>query len=68
MKSLTVELPDRLAQELEAMVQDGWVSTEEEAVRIALWEFVRRSPRQLAEQYQLDDVAWALEAKGSSAV
>jgi Arc/MetJ-type ribon-helix-helix transcriptional regulator len=63
MRSLTVELPDRLAEELDAMVQSGWFSSEAEAVRLGLWEFLRRSHRDLTEQFQREDIAWALEHK-----
>ena len=33
MKSIKVELPDRLAEELDAMVKAGWFSNEAEAMR-----------------------------------
>ena len=36
MKSIKVDLPDRLAQELDAMVKAGWFSNEAEAMRSAL--------------------------------
>lgn len=63
MKSVTVELPDRLADELEAAVKSGWFHTEGEAVRLALLEFFRRHPGELTEQFQREDIAWALQQK-----
>ena len=63
MKSLTVELPDKLAEELGAVVKAGWYSDEGEAVRLALREFLRRQRRELEEQFQREDIAWALKAK-----
>lgn len=51
MKTIQVELPDRLAELLQEMVQEGWFQSEEEAVRAALLEFLRRHPRQLAERF-----------------
>ncbi len=63
MKSLQVELPDALAAELEALVQKGWFRTEDEVVRIALVEFVRRHRFELLEQFQREDIAWALQQR-----
>ena len=67
MKSIQIELPDKLAQELEAMVKAGWFSTEEEVVRLALLEFVRRHRLELFERFQREDIAWALKQKGATA-
>jgi Arc/MetJ-type ribon-helix-helix transcriptional regulator len=62
-KAVTVELPDKLAQELDAVVEAGWFSDEGEAVRLALREFLRRQRRELEERFQREDIAWALKAK-----
>ena len=59
MKTIQVELPDRLAELLHEMVREGWFQSEEEAVRAALFEFLRRHPRQLAERFQMEDIQWA---------
>lgn len=64
MKSINVELPDKLAQELDAMVKSGWFSDEGEAMRLALREFVRRNRLELLERFQREDIAWALKQKG----
>lgn len=63
MKSLQVELPDKLADELKLLVKDGWFRNEEEAIRQALLELVRRNRTELLERYQRDDIAWALGQK-----
>ncbi len=42
MKSIRIELPDKLAAELNVMVKAGWFSDDAEVVRLALLEFVRR--------------------------
>ena len=60
MKSVHVELPDKLAAELDALVKAGWFHSEEEVLRLALAEFVRRRRFELAEQFQREDIAWAL--------
>lgn len=64
MKSVHVELPDKLAAELDALVKAGWFHSEEEVLRLALAEFVRRRRFELAEQFQREDIAWALQQKG----
>ena len=63
MKSLQVKLPDALAAELEALVQKGWFRNEDEVVRMALVEFVRRHRFELLEQFQREDIAWALQQR-----
>ena len=63
MTTLQVQLPDRLAQLLREMVEEGWFTSEEEAVRAALWEFLRRHTLQLTEQFQLEDIEWARQLR-----
>ena len=66
MKSMHVELPDKLADELNLLVQAGWFRDEEEAVRLALTEFVRRNRAELLERFQREDIAWALRQRGTT--
>lgn len=63
MKTLTVELPDRVAESLEGLVEAGWFRDEAEVVRLALVEFLNRHRLQLAEQFQREDISWALQQK-----
>jgi Arc/MetJ-type ribon-helix-helix transcriptional regulator len=67
MKAIKVELPDKLAAEVETYVKAGWFSSEAEVVPAALMEFVRRSRVELLEQFMRDDIRWALTQKGSPA-
>ena len=66
MKSIQIELPEQLAQELETLIQRGWFHSEEEAIRFALLEFMQRHRLELLEQFQRDDIAWALRQKDST--
>ncbi len=66
MKSIQVELPEKVAQEIDAMVQEGWFKNEAEAVRLALLEFVRRHHLELLERFQREDIAWATRQKGAT--
>jgi Arc/MetJ-type ribon-helix-helix transcriptional regulator len=61
MKTISVELPERLTEEINTLVETGWFVDETELVRAALREFIRRNRFGLAEQFQRDDIAWALQ-------
>jgi len=63
MKELHLQLPDRLAEAVDALVRDGWFSSETEIARLALAEFVRHRRFALAEQFQREDIAWALSQR-----
>lgn len=65
-KSRQVDLPDKLADELKLLVEAGWFQSQEEAVRVALLEFVRRHRAELIERFQREDIAWALQHQESS--
>ena len=66
MKSFQVELPDKLAHELDVMVQTGWFHSEDEVIRFALLEFIRHHRFALLEQFQHEDIEWALQQKGAA--
>ena len=65
MKTLKVDLPDQLAKEVQGLVQAGWFASEAEIARLALAEFVHRHGFQLQEQFQREDIRWALSLKDS---
>ena len=66
-KSLKVESPDRLADEVSRMVREGWFESENELVRAALAEFLRTRQAELQERFQREDIGWAVaEAKPKS--
>lgn len=64
MKSLNVDLPDKVAEELSRLVQSGWFRSEAEAVRMALLEFLSNQRARLEEKFQREDIDWALQQKG----
>ena len=61
MKTIAVDLPERITTEIGALVENGWFVDETEIIRTALWEFMRRNRFALAEQFQRADIAWALQ-------
>lgn len=66
MKSIEVELPDKLADELNRLIEAGWFQNQEEAVRAAVLEFVRKSRVELRERFQREDIRWALAQREAS--
>lgn len=64
MKSLNVDVPDQIAEDITRMIRDGWFHSEHELVRAALIEFLRTRRHELQERFQREDISWALaEAK-----
>ena len=66
MKTIEVKLPDKLAEEIDVIIKAGWFSSEGEIVRMALLEFIRRHRLELLERFQREDIAWALQQKGTA--
>lgn len=64
-KTLKIQLPDQLAKRIETLVQAGWFASEEELARLALSEFLRHHSFELQEQFQRDDIQWALSLEAS---
>ena len=54
MKTVVVELPDRITTEIGTLVENGWFANETEIIQTALWEFMRRNRLALAGQYLLN--------------
>jgi Arc/MetJ-type ribon-helix-helix transcriptional regulator len=61
MKTLMLELPEQLTEEIDALVENGWFVDKNEVIRAALREFVRHNRFVLAEEFQRADIAWALQ-------
>jgi Arc/MetJ-type ribon-helix-helix transcriptional regulator len=67
MKTIQLELPDKLAVEVEALVGTGWFVSEGELIRAALLDFVRRNRADLLEGFLREDIRWALSQKEQAA-
>ena len=65
MKVIQVEVPDVIAEELDAAVKSGLFHSADEAVRQALAEFLRHNRLQLLERFQREDISWALQLKNT---
>lgn len=66
MKTVKVNLPEKLAVEVENYVKGGWFSNESEVIRVALQEFIRRHRFELIEKFMKQDIEWALKLKKAS--
>ena len=63
MKQIQIELPDKIADQIETMVRDGWFQDEGELLRTAVVEFLQNRRLALTEEFQREDIAWALQQK-----
>ena len=66
MKSINVDLPEKIAEELSRLVETGWFRDEAEAVRVALVEFLGHRAAELQERFQHDDIEWALRERNKA--
>ncbi len=63
MKTLSITVPDALADRLEQFVRDGWVADSEQAVVEALRRFLDSHRPELIERQVLDDLDWGLHGR-----
>jgi predicted transcriptional regulator len=66
MKTITIGLPEALAERLQELVKAGWFTSEEEIGRLALADLVGRRRYELQERFQREDVAWAAAQKAGA--
>lgn len=62
MKTMTLELPEKLAADVDNAVKAGWFTDPQEAIRQAVREFLNSRRLDLQEKQQLEDIAWARQA------
>jgi Arc/MetJ-type ribon-helix-helix transcriptional regulator len=62
-KTLKIDVPEKLASKVEELVHAGWFASEAEVALRALAEFVHRHSFELQEQFQREDIRWALSLK-----
>jgi len=62
MTTLTLDLPEALAAELDAAVEAGWFTSQAEAVRAAVRDLVSHRKLAVMEKQQLADIDWAVNA------
>ena len=63
MMVVQIELPDTVAAELTSLIKSGWFTDEAEVVRVALMEYLSRHHFALVEEFQREDIAWAMQQR-----
>lgn len=61
MKTLTIECPDQLHEQLAKLVEAGWFKSPEEGLVEALRRYLSGHSVELQEKQILEDVDWALK-------
>ena len=60
MKTIKVQIPDRMYQQIETLVHEGWFRDREDIVNVALRKFLEANQPELLEQFFHEDVEWGL--------
>lgn len=67
MTTIQIEVPEKLAEGISNLVKMGWFLSEGELARQALTEFLQRFHPELQEEFQREDIAWALSLRNQGA-
>ena len=59
MKTISITVPDHLAEQIHDYVRSGFFLSEPDVVLAAISEFVRRNRVDLMERLAREDIAWA---------
>lgn len=59
MKTVSINLPDNLAEQINDYVKAGFFHSEPDVILAAMSEFVRRNRVDLMERFAREDIAWA---------
>ena len=63
MKTVTIQYPDQLDEQLQKLVSAGWFKTPEEGVVEALRRYLSGHSVELQEKQILEDVEWGLHGR-----
>ncbi len=61
MKTLSITVPDHLAERITDYVKAGFFLSEPDVILAAMAEFVRRNQVDLMERFAREDIAWAVK-------
>lgn len=67
MRTVTLRLPPKTLGEIKRYVKAGWFVSDDEAIRAAVFEFVRRNRLEVVDRFMREDIAWALGRKNRAA-
>lgn len=63
MKTIKMQIPDKLYEQIEILVRDGWFRSREAIVDEALRRFLAVNRPELLKRFILEDVEWGLGGK-----
>lgn len=63
MSLIQTEVPERLVQQANRLVEHGWANNMQELIVESLRRYLESHPESLQEQFLLDDVEWGLRGK-----
>jgi Arc/MetJ-type ribon-helix-helix transcriptional regulator len=59
MKTVSIDIPDNLAAQLNDYVKAGFFSSEQEVIIAAMTDFLRRNRIDMVERFARSDIKWA---------
>ncbi len=59
MKTLSINVPDNMADQIEKFVKTGFFTSEPDVIIAAMTEFIRRNRIDLMERFAREDIEWA---------
>ena len=65
-KTLSINIPDKLAEQINDYVKAGFFSSEPEVILAAMSEFVRRNRVDMMERFAREDIEWAKKEASSA--
>ncbi len=63
MSLIQTEVPERLVQQANRLVEHGWANNMQELIVESLRRYLESHPESLQEQFLLDDVEWGLHGR-----
>jgi len=63
MKAICTELPDKIYEEVKALIDKGWFRNEDDIILEALRRFLDTHKIELMEKFMREDVEWGLHGK-----
>lgn len=63
MSLIQTEVPERLMQQANRLVEHGWANNMQELIVESLRRYLESHPENLQEQFLVDDVEWGLHGK-----
>jgi Arc/MetJ-type ribon-helix-helix transcriptional regulator len=63
MKKIRIDIPDKVYQEIEILVKEGWFRDREDIIQQALRRFLDSHRPELLEKFIREDIEWGLRGR-----